>query len=199
MKITDIRLTPKFIPFKRNYGISSASYAGETFLLAKLIGEDGTFGLADSVAAVPFGYEDAQTMTHVIQKYLFPAIRGMESLDLEAIETRMEQAVPGHPMAKAVMDVALHDLNAKQFNVPLYQLLGGRFHETVPLAGAIGISDTERMVREAQEFVEQGFRTIKMKIGTNPKTDLERVREVRRVIGPNIRLRVDANQGCTLP
>jgi len=198
MKITEIHIIKKFIPFKKSYGISSATYTGETFLIAKLLGADGIFGLADSVTAIPFGYEDSDMMIHIIQKYLFPAIKGMDSLDLESIETKMEKATPGHPMAKAVIDIALHDLNAKQFGVPLYQLLGGKYHENVPLINAIGISDTERMVREAHEFVEQGFKTIKMKIGIDPKADLERVIEIRRAIGPETCFRVDANQGCNL-
>jgi L-Ala-D/L-Glu epimerase len=198
MKIAEIRLAQKFIPFKHTYGISSATYTGETFIIAKLIGADGTFGLADSVTAIPFGHEDAHTMIYIIQNYLFPAIKGMDSLDIEAIETKMEKATPGHYMAKAVIDIALYDLNAKKFGVPLYQLLGGKFHESVPLIGAIGISDTERMVREAHEFVEHGFKTIKMKIGTNPKSDLERVTEVRNAIGAETCFRLDANQGCNL-
>jgi L-Ala-D/L-Glu epimerase len=198
MKITEIRLAQKFIPFKHTYGISSATYTGETFLIAKLMGADGAFGLADSVTAIPFGYEDVHTMIYIIQNHLFPAIKGMDSLDLEAIETKMEKASPGHYMAKAVVDIALHDLNAKQFGVPLYQLLGGKFHDSVPLIGAIGISDTERMVREAHEFVERGFKTIKMKIGVDPKSDLERVKEVRNAIGAETYFRVDANQGCNL-
>ncbi|MBM4427039.1 MAG: hypothetical protein FJ031_07350, partial [Chloroflexi bacterium] len=115
-----------------------------------------------------------------------------------AIETKMEKTTPGHYMAKAVVDIALHDLNAKQFGVPLYQLLGGKFHDSVPLIGAIGISDTERMIREAHEFVERGFKTIKMKIGVDPKSDLERVKEVRNAIGAEICFRVDANQACNL-
>ncbi|MBK8023867.1 MAG: hypothetical protein IPK19_21145 [Chloroflexi bacterium] len=54
------------------------------------------------------------------------------------------------------------------------------------------------MIRKADEAVRQGARTVKMKIGIDPRDDLDRVREVRRVIGPDVRFRVDANQGCNL-
>lgn len=198
MQIKDILLTKKFIKFKHSYGISSANFTGETFLILKLLGEDGLFGLSDSVTSIPFGYEDVGTMMYIIKNYLFPAIRGMDSLDIEAIETAMHKATPGHPMAKAAINVALHDLNAKQLGVPVYQLLGGKYHDTIPFVGSVGISDTDRMVQEARDFVQSGCKTIKMKIGTDPQTDLERVKEIRRVIGSEINFRIDANQGCDL-
>lgn len=198
MKITDILLKKKFIEFKYSYGISSASFTGEHFLILKLVGEDGQFGLSDSVTSIPFGYEDVGTMTYIIKNYLFPAIEGMDSFDMEAIESKMARSTPGHPMAKAAINIALHDLNAKILGLPLYQLLGGKYYESVGTVGAVGISNTERMIREAHEFVQNGCKTIKMKIGTDPQTDLERVREVRNIIGKDVAFRVDANQGCNL-
>ncbi len=198
MKIKDILLSNKFINFRHSYGISSATFTGESFLILKLLGEDGTFGLSDSVTSIPFGYEDVGTMIYIIQNHLFPAILGIDSFDIEAIETKMEKATPGHPMAKAAINIALHDLNAKELGIPLYQLLGGKYRHAVPFAGGIGISETERMVKEAHDFVENGCKTLKMKIGVDPKSDLERVREIRKVIGDEINFRVDANQGCNL-
>ena len=152
MKIKDILLTKKFINFKHSYGISSATFTGEAFLILKLLGEDGTFGLADSVTAIPFGYEDVDTMIHIIRKYLSQAILGKDSLDIEAIGTSMEKTTPGHPMAKAAIDIALYDLNAKTLGLPVYQLLGGKFRNEIRLGGAVGISDTDRMVREAHDM-----------------------------------------------
>lgn len=198
MKIKNILLAKKFLNFKHSYGISSANFTGESFLILKLLGEDGLFGLSDSVTSIPFGYEDVDTMMYIIKNYLLPAIMGMDSLDIEAIETKMRQATPGHPMAKAAINIALHDLNAKQLGVPVYQLLGGKYHNTIPFVGGVGISNTDRMLQEAHDYVQSGCKTIKMKIGTNPQTDLERVQEIRRMIGPEINFRIDANQGCNL-
>lgn len=198
MKIIDIFLQKKFIEFKYSYGISSASFTGEHFLILKLVGEDGQFGLSDSVTSIPFGYEDVGTMTYIIKNYLFPAIEGMDSFNMEAIENRMARAAPGHPMAKAAINIALHDLNAKILGMPVYQLLGGKYYESVFTVGGVGISNTERMIQEAYDFVQNGCKTIKMKIGTDPQTDLDRVREVRNAIGADIAFRVDANQGCNL-
>lgn len=199
MIIKNLSLIKKRIKFKNSYGISSATFTGETFLILKLVGEDGTFGLADSVTAIPFGYEDVDTMIHIIRKYLFPAIHGKDSLEIEAIATSMERATPGHPMAKAAIDIALYDLNAKTLNLPVYQLLGGKFRDKISLGSAVGISNTERMVSEANDLIKQGCKNIKIKIGIDPQADLQRVQEIRNAIGPEPKLYIDGNQGCSLP
>ena len=198
MKISQVFLAKKFIDFNRSYGISSATFSGEAFLILKLLGEDGTFGIADSVTAIPFGYEDVDTMIHIIQKYLSPVIIGKDALSIEALGTAMEKAVPGHPMAKAAIDIALYDLNAKTLGLPVYQLLGGKCRNEIRLGSAVGISHTEQMVQEVFDLVQQGCRDIKIKIGIDPKADLERIKEIRNAIGPEPRLYIDGNQGCLL-
>jgi L-alanine-DL-glutamate epimerase-like enolase superfamily enzyme len=196
MKIANLQTTTRVIPFRTSYGISSAAYTDETFLIAALLTEDGEVGLADSVNAVPFGSESPGTMLHVLHDHLLPAIRGIDARDIGVADSRMAKAIPGHPMAKAVIDIALHDLAAQAAGVPLSRYLGGALRERIPHIGAIGISNTERMEAEAADHVARGARTIKVKIGTDPATDLDRVRVIRAAIGPGVKLRLDANQGC---
>lgn len=198
MKIADLHLTETYIPFRKSYGISSAEFAGETFLVAAVTTDDGAIGLADSVNSVPFGPESTATMRQVLTQHLMPAVRGVDPRDTSVIAARMEAAIPGHPMAKAVIDIACHDLAARDAGVPLCRFIGGKTQAEIPFAGSIGISTTERMEAEAADFAARGARTIKIKIGTTPATDLDRVRAIRAAVGPDIKLRLDANQGCRL-
>jgi muconate cycloisomerase len=198
MRIRDVQVIQRYQAFKTDYGISSGATVGETYLYIRITAEDGTVGIGEGAPSVPFSNEDYGTAYHVIRTYLRPVLLGVDSFDLEAIEVRMEKALPHHPMAKAGIDIALHDLNARLLGVPVHTLLGGVYRQKVPLIYAIGISNTERMLAEAHDAVERGFRTVKLKIGTDPRTDLERVREIRRIIGDDTRFRVDANQGCNL-
>jgi o-succinylbenzoate synthase len=198
MQLTDLEVIARHQPFDFGYGVSNTTTYGETFLYIRLTASDGTTGIGEGAPSIPFSSEDHGTARHVILTYLRQAILGMDSLDIEAITARMDAILPGHPMAKAGIDIALHDLNGKLLNVPAYVLLGGAVRQRVPLAYAIGISDTDRMVREAAEAAARGFGTIKMKIGIDPRADLDRVRAVRAAIGDGVRLRVDANQGGTL-
>ncbi len=198
MKIADLQLEERFIPFRESYGISSADFTGETFVIARLTTEEGATGLADSVNSVPFGPESPATMRQVLKDHLMPAIRGLDPRDTEVIAARMDRALPGHPMAKAIIDIACHDLAARAAGLPLWRMLGGARRDRVPIIGAIGISTTERMEAEAAAYAARGARTIKVKIGTDPATDLDRVRAIRAAIGPRVNLRLDANQGCRL-
>lgn len=196
MKIARLHTTTRVLPFRASYGISSANYADETFVIAALVTEDGAMGLADSVNAVPFGYESPGTMLHVLHDHLLPAVRGIDARDIAVALHRMDKAIPGHPMAKAVIDIALHDLGAQAAGVPLSRHLGGPSRDRIPYTGSVGISTTDRMEAEAATHAARGARTIKVKIGTDPATDLDRVRAIRAAIGPSVKLRLDANQGC---
>ncbi|MFQ5793458.1 MAG: enolase C-terminal domain-like protein [Candidatus Bipolaricaulia bacterium] len=61
----------------------------------------------------------------------------------------------------------------------------------------VSLGEVEAMAREAQDLVEAGFKVLKLKLGTDPRVDVDRVRAVRHAVGERIRLRLDANQGWT--
>lgn len=103
-------------------------------------------------------------------------------------------------MGISALDGALWDALGHSLNTPLYRLIGGA-KSRVPVyhSGGLWLSLSEReLVAEAQRFVEQGFRAVKMRLGlANPLDDASRVRAVRQAIGPEIKLMADANQGQT--
>jgi L-alanine-DL-glutamate epimerase-like enolase superfamily enzyme len=100
----------------------------------------------------------------------------------------------------SALDGALWDGYAKSIGQPLFRLLGGaRTQIQAYHSGGLWLSSSEaELVDEAERFIAQGFRAMKMRVGaTDPDGDLARVGLVRRTIGPNIRLMVDANQGLS--
>jgi L-alanine-DL-glutamate epimerase-like enolase superfamily enzyme len=105
----------------------------------------------------------------------------------------------GVPVAGiSALDGALWDALGKASNLPLYRLLGGA-KTTVPAYQSSGLwlsATTTELVAEAGRFMSQGFKAMKMRLGSpDPKTDIARVRAVREAIGPGIKLMADANQG----
>ncbi len=97
----------------------------------------------------------------------------------------------------SAIDIALWDIAGKATGMPLYRLLGGS-GEAVPIyAGGLFLSDTLKdIVQEAQTYVDQGFKAIKMRVGTKDgREDISRVRAVRKAIGDDILLMVDVVQG----
>lgn len=98
------------------------------------------------------------------------------------------------PAARAAVDMALHDLLAKHFGVPLVELLG-RAHESLPTSITIGIKPLEETLAEAEEYLARGFRILKVKVGNVLEEDLQRLARLRERVGPEIAIRVDPNQG----
>ena len=102
--------------------------------------------------------------------------------------------------AISTVDVGLWDLKSKALNLPLYRLLNPRY-DSVPVYGSGGWTNmTEKeLVEEMTGFVERGFPRVKMKVGKDfgqsEQEDLKRVAAVRKAVGDNIELYVDANNG----
>ena len=98
----------------------------------------------------------------------------------------------------SALDGALWDTLGKASGLPLYRLLGGA-KTVVPAYQSGGLwlsSSTDELVAEAERFIAQGFKAMKMRLGSpDPTTDIARVRAVRDAIGPHIKLMADANQG----
>lgn len=101
-------------------------------------------------------------------------------------------------MAISAIDGALWDALGKATNMPIYRLLGGA-KDRVPAYNSSGLwldRSTDALVKEAQGFIAQGFRAMKMRLGLpDPRDDIARVRAVRAAIGPGVKLMADANQG----
>ncbi len=113
------------------------------------------------------------------------------------IEERMQELhahTAGNATIKSAFDMALFDLNAKLAGQPLYKYLGGS-KKDIETDLTIGISSAEAMANQARNFIRQGVRMIKIKLGKNGIEDVERVKQIRAAAGDEIILRIDANQG----
>jgi L-alanine-DL-glutamate epimerase-like enolase superfamily enzyme len=96
--------------------------------------------------------------------------------------------------------MALWDLNARALGVPVHRLLGGRVRDRVPLSWSLAVADHDAEIEEAHAKVAAGHRIFKVKTGALEwAEDVARVRRLREALGPEIALRVDANQGWDRP
>jgi muconate cycloisomerase len=107
----------------------------------------------------------------------------------------MDKAIKGYPYCKAAIDAAIYDVVGKALKVPAYQLLGGLFRERIPIAHSLGLMEIEKAVEEALQAKSEGVKTIKLKCGIDQKRDVELVKQIRKAIGPELNICVDANQG----
>lgn len=123
-------------------------------------------------------------------------VQGRPADDLVATVHAVRGAVHANHGAKAAVDIALHDLAARRRGVPLAVLLGGSVRD-VPTDVTLSVGAAEEMAAAGNERRSQGFSVFKLKVGTDARGDVERVRAAREALGPDAVIRLDANQGWT--
>jgi o-succinylbenzoate synthase len=179
-------------PFQTSFGTTDL----RRILLVEADAGGGIAGWGESTAGEhPFySYESIETAWYVLHDYLWPIVRGREIAAASEVVSLFAQ-VRGHNMAKAALETALWDIEAKQKNMPLAKLLGGTRAE-VPCGVSIGIQPTMKgLVAKVDEALAAGYQRIKIKI--KPGTDIEPVRALRERF-PRVRLMADANSAYTL-
>jgi len=152
---------------------------------------DGTTGWGECVAGETpsYGPETIETAWHVLREFIWPLMKGKEFSSAAEVWAMLEW-VRGHEMAKAALESAIWDAEARQKNLPLWKLLGGK-REEIASGVSVGIkASLEELVRAVQVELEAGYQRIKIKI--KPGIDVEPVRRLRKEF-PNIKLMVDAN------
>jgi len=120
--------------------------------------------------------------------------KNKDALDITARLKDLDAYAAGNTTIKSAFDMALYDLAAKNANLPLYRFLGGE-KRTIETDITIGIADTQAMVDSAVKHMEQGARVLKIKLGKDANEDVTRMKAIRKAVGEEIVLRIDANQG----
>ncbi|MFB3826569.1 MAG: mandelate racemase/muconate lactonizing enzyme family protein [Bryobacteraceae bacterium] len=195
MKISEIECIPVRVPIRPELAIRAKGgvHAESPFLLVKVRTDEGITGLGEVSCTPRWSGEDQVTAAHFIQCILAPALAGRDARDIEALTARMRGALYGHAFTKAALEMALWDILGKAAGLPVYRLLGGAVRDSIPTKWSISGVEPARAAEIAAWALERGFRAMKVKVGIDPEQDVARVRAVREVIGPAIRLGVDAN------
>lgn len=195
MKITGFSCIRVNIPYRKPFTISGGSNMEGEHVIVAIDTDDGIVGYGESAPMVTYSGETQSDTYHALTEYLGKEIIGFSPFDFEKIHAHMNKILPEHYFAKAAIDIALYDVIGKKLNLPVYQLLGGKVRDRVDIAWVVGIGTIDQMVEEAVHSVKKGFKTIKLKVGNEPSLDLEIIKEVRQAVGPDVLIRVDANQG----
>ncbi len=195
MKVVAAELFAIQIPLKRPFIVSYASYDRMPSVILKLITEDGVVGYGEAVPDEHVTGETWEGVFSTLKTYLLPAIMGMDVREIGALHQKMDQVLLGNPAAKAAVDIAAHDILGKIAGLPIYALLGGKVKQHMEIPKVLSILPPDEMAVQAKEAVALGFRAVKLKVGIDLEQDIERVRAVRKAVGEQIEIRVDANQG----
>jgi L-alanine-DL-glutamate epimerase-like enolase superfamily enzyme len=126
--------------------------------------------------------------------FLLPLLPGQDPAALRQIMTEVDGRIAFANSAKAAIDMALHDLLARQLKIPLHVLLGGAVREHVAQARILPIKPPAEMAAHAATLALQGYRQLKLKLSGDSAVDIARVSEVRAAAGPDVVLTLDPNQ-----
>jgi L-alanine-DL-glutamate epimerase-like enolase superfamily enzyme len=194
MKITDVKIEKFSIDLIEPFKVAFAEISSCENLLIKIETDEGYCGYGEAAPFAPVTGETFEGCAAVLGMFRQGLI-GMNPLDIEKIHVMMDGLVHGNGSAKCAVDIALHDLKGKVMNQPVFRVLGG-YQDAVQSDITIGIASPERMAELAEKYVKnQGYRILKIKAGINPDDDLRALSLIRKAVGEDIRLRVDANQG----
>ena len=202
MKITSIKSHVLRYELDKELGYSQQYYKHRTAHLVEVETDEGITGWGEC-----FGPGNiALANKYIVEKVIQPLIKGDDPLKKEYIWHKVynllrDSGQKGMPIqALSGIDIALWDILAKKSNLPLYQLLGGKTNDKIPVYG-YGMMLQKKTVdelcelfkNEASQIKEKNFKAMKMKIGMGPKEDLKLVSAVRDTIGSEFKLMVDAN------
>ncbi len=178
------------LPLEYPFGIARGTTTETAVVFVRIGDGDGTTGIGAAAPSPHYG-ETVATVEAVLPD-LLSVVEGVDDPhQLERIERRMRETVRRNPSARAAVSIALYDLVAKRFDVPLYRLWGLDPAETLETSYTIGLDDLGTMRAKTETALERGFGTLKVKLGTD--RDLETVRAIRSA-APDVRLFVDANE-----
>lgn len=197
MRITKLEAIPVRVPLKAGMTTKTAhgEHVSSHYVIVRIHTDTGFEGLGEATVAPRWSGETSRSCQAAIEDILAPALAGKDPTRIHELRALMDWEIKLNPFTKAAIEMALWDLSAKAAGVPVYRLLGGKLRDEVPIKMMIGAFEPERAVKLAQQFLGWGVRCLKVKVGLDPAGDLERVRAVREVAGPDVPITVDANCG----
>lgn len=191
MKITHIEAIPLRVArpsvFKSSLGINQVS---ENAVVEIHTNE----GITGSGEACSIWDRQGSGESDYINDLLAAALIGKDPFRINEITALMNQLLHRAFPAKSGIEMALYDIVGKALNTPVYNLLGGLVRERLLLSHSLSMGEPAEIAARAVQLAEQGYKTLKAKIGRDPKADIATVEAVRTAL-PDITLRADANMG----
>lgn len=160
---------------------------------------NGVTGWGEATPTPSWTYETAESILTTIDRYLAPAVVGMPAWNLDAVTARFDRVINrgfsiGAPLAKAAVDIALHDLLGRAAGVSVGVLWGQRRTGRIPLGWVVSAKTPEAVADSVAEGLDLGHTAFKVKIGLGgPEQDVGFVAAVR-AAAPDAPIWVDANQ-----
>lgn len=194
-RITGLRIHCVHIPAKAVHSHGSGDVGGINAALCELTTDTGLTGWGEA-SPWPVFTGTLEASAAALHVHLRPHIIGQNPTQVEPIMAQANRALVGHPEAKAALECALLDLTGQITNLPIADLIGGRYRTQIPLSFSVANPDFDADLDDIARLWADGVRIFKLKTGfAEHAFDLMRLEKLRATYGDAIRLRIDYNQG----
>jgi L-alanine-DL-glutamate epimerase-like enolase superfamily enzyme len=197
MKITKVEAWRVDMRLSEPYTIAYETIETATNVFLRIETNTGISGLGCAAPDVPVMGETPEGVLECVDTVVRSVVTGSDPLRYVFLLEKIKPQMQDHPSAMAMVDMALHDILGKAASLPVYKLLGG-FRDRMKTSVTVGILPVDETVDRVKEWMDRGFRSLKIKGGKDVRMDVERILKVREAVGPNIELRFDANQGYSV-
>ena len=197
MKITAIELCHISIPFVKPYALSKiyGTLSHAHAVIFKVHTDEGIVGLGEADPMNPFTEETPASVMVVVRDVIAPFLIGQDPTRIAAIESKLDDVIHSNLTARGAVSMALYDIVGKLNNVPAHALLGGAIHSELPILGAIGSGTPEEDEAAIEALIDQGHKTVMIKMGALPIVDeIRRMTSAHKRFGDRVPIIVDANQ-----
>lgn len=194
MKITKINVWTEKVPLKCTFKISYKSISDTSFRLIKIETSKGMVGYGSASPSPSVTGETMVMCEKLLNEDSLSWLIGQDIRYLQSHLKKLHKDMINTPSALCAVDSALHDLMAQYLGIPLVKMLG-QAHNALPTSLTIGIMSVEETIERAKEYISNGCKVLKIKLGINIEEDIERLNRLRETVGEEVKIRVDPNQG----
>lgn len=197
-KISRITLYPFSIPLKHPFQIATMTSTQAEGVFLRLETDTGHKGWGEATPLHSINGETQATVIATLQK-VGPTYLNQKVTSFSRVANDNLRTMPGQSAALSALDMALYDAASQAAGLPLAEFLIGTHRNRLQSDITIGITSLPETVTQTQNILDKNVFVIKVKTGLDPQNDYDRVHAVRNTAGPNIAIRIDANQGYDAP
>lgn len=195
MIIKQIQTFRTAVPLTKPFKTALRTVTTAEAIIVKITCDNGVIGWGEAPPTVVITGDSLSSIESAIHHVIKPFIENKSLLNYETLFQGLQTILVGNPSAKAAVDMALYDCLAQKCRLPLYQFLGGAKKE-LETDFTVSVNGPEEMGDDAVSYIQKGFNVLKVKVGAyDISMDIERMKEIRRRVGYDIKIRLDANQG----
>ena len=193
MKITEVKLGKISVPLRVPFKTALRTVNSVEDVIVEIHTDTGAIGYGEAPPTGAITGDTTGAIIGAIQDHIGKSILGRDVDDFEDVLQVVQKSVVKNTSAKAAVDMALWDLYGQLYKLPVHKLLGGA-RKSIVTDITISVNDPEEMARDAINAKERGYDCLKVKVGANPTLDVARLAAVRKAVGNDICIRIDANQ-----